>query len=69
MSDEIKKYTEQEAIDSGIKYFFNNQYGWSNYFTTVETWCTPSGKLWNQGFPKIVKVENGTLKATKKQSI
>jgi hypothetical protein len=61
METEIKEYNRQEAMAlitgrKSTKLFYYNVFGWSNYFTLEPTFATPSGKLWNSGFPRIVKI-------------
>jgi hypothetical protein len=49
----IKEYTKKEAIESGIKEFYFNVYGYDTYYTTEPTFATPTGNL--KEFPRKVK--------------
>jgi hypothetical protein len=48
------------------KLFYYNVFGWKQYFTLEPTFATPTGKLWNEGFPRVVKIDvEGNVKPTK----
>lgn len=45
---------------------YYNVFGWSTYFTLEPTFATPTGKLWKDGFPKVVKIDvEGNVVPTK----
>ena len=65
----MKEYTIEEAIKSPQKYFYFNIFGWKTYFTLEPTLATPTGKLWYEGFPRIIRTYQGKIKPTKKLTL
>ena len=65
----MENYTKEQAIKSGHKYLYVSVHGWTISFATEPDASTPTGVLWNQGFPRVARIHNGQIKPSKKRTI